>query len=625
MPECIVRGEPLGEVLDPLRGTAPRAAIIVIIDGCRADTLYGALHDGKMPHLKRLMDDVGFVRYENCFTVFPSVTITCHASIVTGTYPGAHGIIGNDWFIRKKWGSHIRDRGEFLKVTREYVKFSCLDHQSDPGLANGLVSGGYFAIANADMHEEVRTLYEAHNIRMGSPLRSDKSKSIYEMITRGVAYPDYIDTDDGVLLPGVLKSVYWSARGRSDLAVSHLSRALDSAAMRKQIGIIGDMKAGRYGISVAWLSGVDGFGHKRGASRQREYIALPQRGHRAEGSHFDHQFALLRAELEKHRILKDVLLVITADHGQYDCGGSDGSRISNADLYRHLISHGTIGSREKFPLTPDGGVDDHCKDASIVVMGNGGACHVYVRAASGDWSERPGLARLDGFVDALRSCEGVDQILVRADDGRYRIWDAKERMYREPSRLLDTHVYPFANERVNGLACTEHWRAGDIVLSAADGHYFAEKTMAGEHGSLRREDSHVPLIFIHGCLGKTNEARDIRVIDIAPTVAEAMGCVAELRQKGTKYDKLTAILDVMESQRGSVPYNEGDDAVFGRAGRLMFLQRIVDMWNAEGDDMRDDVAAKMSRYRQDGQLTSSQYEDLKARYESLVGELLPDK
>ncbi len=624
MSEAVVHGEPLREVLDPLQGAAPAATIIVVIDGCRADTLYSALHDGRMPHLQQLMDDVGFVRYENSFTVFPSVTITCHASIVTGTYPGAHGIIGNEWFIRKRWGSGIRDRAELFRVTREYVKFSCLRHGSDPGLANGLLSGGYFGIANADMHEEVRTLYEAYNTRMGSSLRADKSKSIYEMITRGVTFPDYIDTDDASLVPGALKSALWFLRGRRDLATSHLSMALDHGAMKKQIGIIGDLEASRYGISVVWLPGMDGFSHKRGASRQTEYIALSTRRTKPSCSHLDYQFALLRAELHKHHMLKDVLIVITADHGQYDCGQMEGCRVSNADIYRHLMSHSNFASGEKVPLTPDGGIDDHRKDASIVVMGNGGACHVYVRAASGDWSERPGLARLDGFVNALRSCRGVDQILVRADDCRYRVWDAKERMYLEPSQL-DTHVYPFAKERVDGLVCTEHWRAGDIVLSAADGHYFAEKLMAGEHGSLRREDSHVPLIFIHGCLGRTSEARDIRVIDVAPTVAESMGCLAELTQKGTKYDKLTAILDVMESQRGSVPYNEGADAVFGRVGRLMFLQRIADMWNAEGDDMKEDVATKVSWYRQDGRLTSSQYEELKVRYENLVGELLADK
>ena len=98
----ILYGKTLSGVSELLKDRTPKIAIIFIIDGCRADALYNALENGSMPKLRSFMEELGYAKYENCFTVFPSVTITCHSSIVTGTYPGDHGIVGNEWFIRKK-------------------------------------------------------------------------------------------------------------------------------------------------------------------------------------------------------------------------------------------------------------------------------------------------------------------------------------------------------------------------------------------------------------------------------------------------------------------------------------------------------------------------------------------
>jgi len=39
---------------------------------------------------------------EKCYTVFPSATVTGHASISTGSFPSKHGLVGQAWFDREK-------------------------------------------------------------------------------------------------------------------------------------------------------------------------------------------------------------------------------------------------------------------------------------------------------------------------------------------------------------------------------------------------------------------------------------------------------------------------------------------------------------------------------------------
>ena len=49
------------------------------------------------PHLNRLIDDGFLATLEG---VFPAVTCTAQASMLTGLAPTDHGIVGNGWYFR---------------------------------------------------------------------------------------------------------------------------------------------------------------------------------------------------------------------------------------------------------------------------------------------------------------------------------------------------------------------------------------------------------------------------------------------------------------------------------------------------------------------------------------------
>jgi predicted AlkP superfamily pyrophosphatase or phosphodiesterase len=71
---------------------SPPPVILVSIDGFRADYL----DRGLTPVMSRLANDG--VRAEALIPVFPTKTFPNHYSIVTGRWPGVHGIIGNEFF-----------------------------------------------------------------------------------------------------------------------------------------------------------------------------------------------------------------------------------------------------------------------------------------------------------------------------------------------------------------------------------------------------------------------------------------------------------------------------------------------------------------------------------------------
>jgi len=73
--------------------TAPRAVLVIVVDGLRPDFVTPAL----MPRLARL-GDRGIV-FRAHHSVYPTVTRVNAATFVTGVYPEAHGLLGNTVYV----------------------------------------------------------------------------------------------------------------------------------------------------------------------------------------------------------------------------------------------------------------------------------------------------------------------------------------------------------------------------------------------------------------------------------------------------------------------------------------------------------------------------------------------
>ncbi len=81
--------------------TAPRGAVIFVVDGVNPRIFYHMLADGELPNIERYFVDRGLY-VSHAVVNTPSVTIPNLTSIATGLVPGEHGVVGVNSFDRNQ-------------------------------------------------------------------------------------------------------------------------------------------------------------------------------------------------------------------------------------------------------------------------------------------------------------------------------------------------------------------------------------------------------------------------------------------------------------------------------------------------------------------------------------------
>src|SRR5262245_47845725 len=110
-------------------------AILLILDGARADVFADLLQAGDLPNVARHIIERGAVT--TAATVFPSVTGVAYATYVTGCYPRATNLPGVRWLDRKQFARRRLSPSRF----RNYM------------------GPGHFFM-NRDLSRDVKTLFE---------------------------------------------------------------------------------------------------------------------------------------------------------------------------------------------------------------------------------------------------------------------------------------------------------------------------------------------------------------------------------------------------------------------------------------------------------------------------------
>ena len=91
-------GEVQTDLLDG-HGARPDHVIGFLFDGANANVLYDLAARGHAPNVARLMA-LGTSLGHGAMSSLPTVTLANHTAIVTGAYPGHHGILNNAWWDR---------------------------------------------------------------------------------------------------------------------------------------------------------------------------------------------------------------------------------------------------------------------------------------------------------------------------------------------------------------------------------------------------------------------------------------------------------------------------------------------------------------------------------------------
>jgi phosphonoacetate hydrolase len=93
-------GVVLHDVLDPAAGRAEHV-VGFLFDGANANVLYAMARAGDAPNVARLIE-MGTAYEWGAMSSFPTVTLANHTSILTGRFPGHHGILHNAWYDRAR-------------------------------------------------------------------------------------------------------------------------------------------------------------------------------------------------------------------------------------------------------------------------------------------------------------------------------------------------------------------------------------------------------------------------------------------------------------------------------------------------------------------------------------------
>jgi predicted AlkP superfamily phosphohydrolase/phosphomutase len=111
-----VEDRPLSLVLGPQVRLPERSVVVFLADGLDRGTLRTLLAEGRLPNIRKHFVEGG-VGVENAVASMPAVTYPNCSSLITGRFPGHHGILGNFWFDRRKLEArHYMSISTYLSV-----------------------------------------------------------------------------------------------------------------------------------------------------------------------------------------------------------------------------------------------------------------------------------------------------------------------------------------------------------------------------------------------------------------------------------------------------------------------------------------------------------------------------
>ncbi|MSO41358.1 MAG: alkaline phosphatase family protein [Solirubrobacterales bacterium] len=477
----------------------PEKLVLVVVDALHPAMLQRAIDDGSAPTFAALAERGKLVR--DCVSSFPSVTPVACSEMLTGVGPGDHWVMGMNWYHRLE--SRYIEYGSSFEATRVF----------------GLFRAMYDLVYNMNLGHlswEQRTVFESlgdAGVRTAcTPFLIFRGRSRHEVSLEGLTKRALgaVNFRHAVWAPDEFfyGDVYAS---RETECVGNFGRpgTRDDYAACVSEELVRD---GAYDFLLFALPDNDFYSHRHGPDSSDRSIARA-----------DEAFArIVEAGGGFDAFLRENAVIVTGDHAQTEI--SDG-----LPLVESLSEDWRV-------LQPN---EDQPENAEIAVSPTSRAGAVYMledprRRPVTQERLRAHLREMDGvdlvawLSDAdgmpvtregvgLGDADAVEAVverdgrelrfrpggLVRDRRGaRWKLRGDAEALDADVSRgRFDAERYPDALARLWSALVSPH--AGDLLISAADGYECVDwggvtHIGGGSHGSLARDDSLTPLLFV-GC------------------------------------------------------------------------------------------------------------------------------
>ena len=474
--------------------------------------------------------------------------------MLTGLFPGAHGITGNSMFFSAR------------AVARYYTEYHLdavkVQLQKD--------------FLSDDMNRQVKTMYEYIGESGG------QSIVVHHMLTRG--------SGRGAVSPDI------------DTLLSYKlnrSEAVDENALWDTVKAVQDFNGSGKdeaelqlpSLMTMYFAGLD---HAEHLSPDN-----PEKGRLEYLKHLDdliakfiardraivrHRHATLTSDgapvdpihwrgLRGEPVMQRTVFVLVSDHGHTPI---DWNAVLGIEDLKMVFDELTVTSGKPYHLEAPTYYDDTVlsgvrslsglisngtvsMDSTIVATLNGGALGLHVKPAEGQWKDNPNyqgdiVPMLEHLLLTLHKNEQGPEAVLYKHDNRYAVipyhYDGTiVRLLPEISleqSPLNHAAYPLAIRRLNGLAARlpmDPLSAPDIILLADRSKKLTylnkqewrvlerldlttHRHFHSDHGHLNASDSLVPIIFVRGgdqgrdVLGTICEAS---LVDITPTILDILG------------------------------------------------------------------------------------------------------
>ncbi len=285
-----------------------------------------------------------------------------------------------------------------------------------------------------------------------------------------------------------------------------------------------------HGMMIS-LGGIDKLGHMWGPEDQGEPGAAP--GSQEEMRHLpfvaknaDAQVGRIVDALDTEGLLDETLLVITADHAAQT--GTPG------DTFHGVLAPGVTNPlcNPRTPAAPGQSTgirsdcnwylgtdsDEHCDDPSPAVEEletalDGNLAFSYQDTQVGAWlkdtstgKKREAAAAVLDMPDVIASYQ------INAAQNHYRLYGANSMTSDERDWFLR-----HADELVDTMAASN---GPDVVgLTGTDVTY----GVIGDHGGANQRVQRIPMVFYGAGVGAKDSNRELRLVDVMPTILKAMG------------------------------------------------------------------------------------------------------
>jgi predicted AlkP superfamily pyrophosphatase or phosphodiesterase len=452
--------------------------IMIGIDGANRDILYSLIEKEELKFFTQIAKDGTIV--ENATTLFPATTVPCIASMYTGCYFKNHGILNNNWLDRfhspPVFKKYISSPGEVLKSLDKKLF----------GLPTIILPDANFGgQINNEISKDVQTIYEV------ASENGLKSYAFFHYIGKGATKwirPRIRDMLLFAYIEKFKKGYEPFEKAMIDVTITHLKKFLPD-------------------IVSIYFGTNDGNSHRNGVSDQVRYFK----------ELIDPQLLRLKNFLKIKYPDFDFYYTVCADHGQT---GFEEKYINNlwTEDFKNVIK--SISSS----LKVDGGENIETTDVDVIfTFGNGASVGVYIRdKKTKNWRDNPDFEE-DVLPIANKFLEEdfTEFILIRKNfNERYKVMDKKGEISELEKYFEDKDKYINPVERIENINSP---KGPDIIVFLDYEKYQISKDFKkGNHGSLFKDDSYIPMIF-SGKEIKKGKIDKGSIIDYAPTCAKILG------------------------------------------------------------------------------------------------------